>query len=31
MGMYLSLAGVSDATIAHLHADPPLVGSRRPR
>ncbi len=25
MGMYLSLAGVSDATIARIHADPPLI------
>jgi hypothetical protein len=25
MGMYLSLAGVSDATIALIHADPPLI------
>ncbi len=25
MGMYLQLAAVSDATIARLHADPPLV------
>jgi Domain of unknown function (DUF1877) len=25
MGMYLSLAGASDATIARIHADPPLI------
>lgn len=25
MGMYLSLAAVSDATIARIHADPPLI------
>jgi hypothetical protein len=25
MGMYLSVAGVSDATIARIHADPPLI------
>jgi hypothetical protein len=25
MGMYVSLAGVSDATIARIHADPPLI------
>jgi hypothetical protein len=25
MGMYIALASLSDATIARLHADPPLV------
>jgi hypothetical protein len=25
MGLYMSLAGVSDATIARIHADPPLI------
>jgi hypothetical protein len=25
MGMYVSLAGVSDATITRVHADPPLI------